>query len=468
VIKAVIRALAIVFLAAGSLWPAAETHVIVMHTNDIHGRILPGAEAGGSARLAAIVRQLKPDLMLDAGGVLSGSLISDMFQGEPVVKAMNAIGYDAVAVGSSEFGFGVPALRARSKQANFLFLSANATSPIDEVQPAAIYNAQGIRIAVIGLTSQEITGHPQNVKYVDVADAVRTLEDLLPRIRDRVDSIILLSNVGPAEEQRIARTFPEIRVIIGAHEEAELPVRVGQTTIVGAGKFGKYVGKLDLTFIGGRLKGVESRLIPLSGVEPEPAVERLLEPYETELDQFLQTVLGQAAGDLSRSTAEESHLGNLVADAVRAKTGTEIALIDAADARTGIPKGPITSRTLFEVLPSENTLVTMRLNGAQIKRILGRTMLSVSGVRVKLDSGKPEGKRLVSVRLANGTPIHDKDLYTVTTNDYLSMGGGGFTEFADGMDVEDTGILLRDAVAEHIARLGTVSPHLDGRIQFSK
>ena len=134
----------------------------------------------------------------------------------------------------------------------------------------------------------------------------------------------------------------------------------------------------------------------------------------------------------------------------------------------GIPKGPITSRTLFEVLPSEKTLVTMRLSGAQIKRILGRTMLSVSGVRVKLDPAKPEGKRLVSVRLENGTPLRDKDFYTVTTNDYLLMGGDGFTEFAGGVDVEDTGILLRDAVAEHIARLGTVSPHLDGRIQFSR
>jgi 2',3'-cyclic-nucleotide 2'-phosphodiesterase (5'-nucleotidase family) len=466
--SACIRALVFALLVAVSVSAAEETHVVIMHTNDIRGHILPGPDAGGSARLATVVRQLKPDLMLDAGGILSGSLISDTFQGEPVVAAMNEIGYDAVAIGSSEFNFGIAALRARSRQANFLLLSANATSPVDEIQPAAIYNAQGVRIAVIGLTSQDITGHPQNVKYVDVADTVRTLEDLLPRIRNRADTIILLANVTRGEEQRIAREFPEIRLIIGSHEEAELPTRVGQTTIVGAGKFGKYVGKLDLTFIEGKLKGIESRLIPLGSVDPDPSIARLLEPYQAKLDEFLQTVLGHASGDLSRSTAEESHLGNLVADAVRAKTGTEITLINAADAQVGIPKGPITSRTLFEVLPSENTLVTMRLSGAQIKRILGKTMMSVSGVRVKLDSAKPEGKKLVSVRLENGTQLRDKDLYTVTTNDYLSMGGDGFTEFADGIDVEDTGILLRDAVAEHIARIGTVSPHLDGRIQFSR
>src|SRR5205823_874584 len=237
---------------------------------------------------------------------------------------MNAIGYDAVAVESSEFDFGIAALRARSRQANFLLLSANTTSPVDEIQPAAIYNAQGVRIAVVGLTSQEITGHPQNVKYVDVSDPVRTLEDLLPRIRQRADSIILLANVTREEEQRIARAFPEIRLIIGAHEEADLPVRLGQTTVVGTGKFGKYVGRLDLTFAEGKLKGITSRLIPQEGFEPDPSIARLLELYQKTLDQTLQTVLAQAADDLLRSTAGESHLGDRVADGVRAKTGTEI------------------------------------------------------------------------------------------------------------------------------------------------
>ena len=467
-ISAGVRAVIAGLLMFPPLFAAAETHVVIMHTNDIRGHILPGPDAGGSARLATVVQQMKPDLMLDAGGILSGSLISDTFQGEPVVAAMNAIGYDAVAIGSGEFNFGLAALRARTLQAHFLLLSANATSPVDEIQPAAIYNAQGIRIAVIGLTSPDITGHPQNVKYVDVADTVRTLEDILPRVRDRADAIVLLTNVSRAEEQRIARAFPEIRLIIGAHEEAELPTRTGQTTIVGAGKFGKYAGKLDLTFIDGKLKAVETHLIPLENAQPEPTIVRLLEPFETKLDAFLQTVLGHASGDLSRSTARESVLGDLVADAVRAKTGTQITLINPADAQMAIPKGPITSRTLFEVLPSENTLVTMRLSGAQIKRILGKTMMSVSGVRVKLDSAKPEGKKLVSARLEDGTPLHDKDVYSVTTNDYLLMGGDGFTEFAGGIDVEDTGILMRDAVAEHIARIGTVSPHLDGRIQFSR
>jgi 5'-nucleotidase/UDP-sugar diphosphatase len=468
--SALVRVLLVLLCLAAGLYGATETHVVIMHTNDIRGHVLAGPDAAGSARLATAVRQVKPDLMLDAGEMFSGTLVSDMFLGVPVVQVMNAIGYDAAAVGTNDFNFGIHVLAARAREANFPMLSANADSPIGEIQVAAIFNAQDVRIAVIGLTTEDLsrTGRPQNVKYVDVADAVRTVESVLPRVRDRADCIILLTNVARSVEQRLARAFPEIRLIVGAHDDAELPVRIGQTTIVSAGKFGKYAGKVDLTFNDRKLNRIESRLVSLEDVEPDPSILKLLEPFEAKLNKGLQQVLGHAAGDFSLSTAQESHIGNLLADSVRAKTRTKIALINAADPQAGIRKGPITSQTVLEVLPSETTLVTMRLSGSQIKRILGRSVMSVSGLRVKLDVTKPEGKRLVSARLEDGTPIRDKDFYSVTTNDFLLGGGDGYTEFADGIDVEDTGILMRDAFAEHIARLGTVAPRLDGRIRVSR
>src|SRR5215468_3343891 len=142
-----VRVLLLVLFTTVALYGASETHVVIMHTNDIRGHVLPGLDAGGSARLATIVHQIKPDLMLDAGGMLSGALISDTFLGSPVIDAMNAIGYDAAAVGGNEFSFGINALTARVREANFLMLSANATSPIDEIQLAGIFNAQNVRIA---------------------------------------------------------------------------------------------------------------------------------------------------------------------------------------------------------------------------------------------------------------------------------------------------------------------------------
>jgi len=465
-----IRVLLVSVSLAAVLYGAAQTRVVIMHTNDIRGHILADGEGPGSARLATVVREARPDLLLDAGEMFSGTLVSNLFFGSPVIEVMNAIGYDAAAVGANEFSFGIHALAARVREANFPILSANAESPIGEIQVAAIFNAQDVRIAVVGLTSEEVsrTGRPHHVKYVDVADAVRTLESVLPRIRDRADCIILLGNVTREEEQRLARAFPEIRLIIGAHDEAELPIRIGSTSIVSTGMFGKYVGRLDLTFDDRELNRIESRLIPLADVEPDPEIAELLKPYEAKLNRALHQVLGHAAGDFSRSTARESHIGNLLADSVRAKTGTTIALVNADDAQAGIRKGPLTSQVALQILPSETTLVTMRLSGAQIKRILGRNLMSVSGLRVKLDVRKPEGKRLVSVRLQDGGSIKDKELYSVTTNDVLLAGEDGHMEFAAGVQVEDTGILMRDAFGEYIARLGTVAPRLDGRIQLSR
>jgi 2',3'-cyclic-nucleotide 2'-phosphodiesterase (5'-nucleotidase family) len=194
----------------------------------------------------------------------------------------------------------------------------------------------------------------------------------------------------------------------------------------------------------------------------------LLEPFEAQVNQLLQRVLGHASADLLQSKAAESHIGNLVADAVRAKTGTEIALINAAEPQAGIRKGPITSRVVLEVLPEENTLVTMRLSGAQIKSILAKSMMNLSGVRVKLDITKPEGKRLVSAHLEDGTPIREKAFYSVTTNHSLLSGRDALTEFSAGVNVEDTGILMREALAEHILRLRVVTPRLEGRIKVSR
>ena len=456
-------------LAAFAIYGASPpVQIVIMHTNDIHGQIESGSTTGGSAALATIVRRIQPDLMLDAGDMFTGSLISDRFAGQSVIDIMNAIGYDAAAIGNHEFDYGLGALRARGQQAHFPLLSANTLS-VEEVHDAAIFNAQGIRIAVIGLTTAEVarTGHPRNMKDVQVLDVVKGVENALPNVRDRADFIILLAHVNKDEEVRLARAFPEVQLIIGGHEHEELrsSVQVGNATIVRTGSDGRFVGRVDLNFDFEGPPSIRTELIPIQNVDPDPEIEGILVPYRQRVEAEMLRVFGQALGDLTRSTSTESHVSNLVADAIRWKTGADIVLLNAGLQRVPIPKGPITGRKLFEVLPFQNTLITMKLSGAQIKQALGHTVMTVGGVRVKLDSRKPAGSRLAWVRLANGKKLQDKQLYTVATNDFLFAGGDGFKEFSSGMNVQDTGTVLRDAVAEYISEIGDVSPRLDGRIQ---
>jgi 5'-nucleotidase/UDP-sugar diphosphatase len=453
------RILAVVLVSA-ALYAAEPVHVVIMHTNDLHGHVLPGPGAGGSAALATIVRHERPDLMLDAGDSFYGTMISNMFEGAPMIEAMNVIGYDAAVLGNHEFNFGLRGLERRVEQAQFPFISANTNINVANIGDAAIFTAQGIRIAVIGLTTPEVMKtRPAGVQDVEVTDVVRGAEKALPRVRGIADFIVFLAHLRPEEELQLARAFPEVQLIISGHDHAPLEpaLRVGNTMIVRTGSFGKSVGRVDLEFDGKKLVAMNSRLIPLEGVEADKDVQEVLRPYEARISKELDTVVGHAAGDMNGSLTAESHVGDLVADALRALTGTQITLHKPVRP-FGIPKGPVTERLVSEVVPSDNSVVTMKLTGAQIKQILSRGVMDVSGLRVKYNIRKPAGKRLVSAKLADGKPLRDADLYTVTTTD-------GLDDLWQGMDFQETGILLREAVTEHIRSVGTIIPKLDGRIQ---
>ena len=215
------RLLAFLFIflsPAAGLWFAAQppTHVVIMHTNDIHGQLLPMDGIGGIAEIAAIIRSARPDLILDAGDISTGTFLADEFKGTPTIQAMNKIGYMASTIGNHEFDYGQAALRMRLREAKFPFLSANLQSPISEIRKFTVLTAKGIRFGLIGLTTEDVKtqSHPRNVGDVNVLDTVKTLEQLLPEVRTKSDFIIAMVHLEDAEEKRIASAFPEIRLII--------------------------------------------------------------------------------------------------------------------------------------------------------------------------------------------------------------------------------------------------------------
>jgi hypothetical protein len=118
--------------------------------------------------------------------------------------------------------------------------------------------------------------------------------------------------------------------------------------------------------------------------------------------------------------------------------------------------------------PFTNTLVTLKLPGAQLKKTLSWDLLAVSGVKVQLDLKKPAGHRLVSATLSDGTPIDDAQYYIVTTNDFVLAGGDGFSEVGKGADIKDTGILLRDVFVDYVKAHVVLSPALDCRVVVLK
>jgi 5'-nucleotidase len=464
--------LTMLVFAALSLTGASQVHVVLMHTNDIHGHVLPENGAGGLAVIAAIVKQQHPDILLDAGDMFTGSLVSDAFYGESVMAMMNRMGYRASILGNHEFDYGLSTLRDRVRQARFPVLSANVVLPYDDVGKTMVISVKGIRFGIVGLTTEETptTTHPKNVKNVQFLDVVRTLEQVLPPLRKTSDFVIVLGHLAPTEELRVARAFPEIRLIVSGHSHTELrqPIHEKDALIVRTGSYGRFVGRVDMDFEERTLKQMSAQLIEAKGVAPDPEALRTVEMYRAKVERQSNAVLGEATAAFARPAEEGGAMLNLVADAYRVRTGMQIALSNPGGIRTSLPAGPITYGKIFEILPFENTIVTMKLTGAQLKRSLAVRLTAVSGVRVVYDLRKPKNEQLISVTLEDGSPILDNATYTVAINDFMQAGGDDYIEFANGTDVKDTGIRLRDEVSDYIKSKKVITPVIDGRIQIFK
>jgi 2',3'-cyclic-nucleotide 2'-phosphodiesterase (5'-nucleotidase family) len=446
---------------------------VITHTNDLHGQLLPRDGVGGMAEIATIIRGIKPDLMLDAGDISTGTFLSDEFQGAPTIQAMNKIGYTAATIGNHEFDYGQDALRLRLREAKFPFLSANLRTPVARIRKYAIVTKRGIRFGLIGLTTEEVKtkSHPNKVVGVTVLDIVKTVEDVLPEMRRRADFIIAVAHLEDAEEKRLASAFPEIRLIIGGHNHEALgPIWLDKTLVAKTGVAGRNVGRVDLDFENKKLVRMEAQLIPVKNVQADPSMSKTLEPFNDRVKTKMAELIAEATEDLTYSRTMESPLANMVADAFREKGRTQIAIHNVGGIRSRIVRGKVTWGNAFEVLPFQNTLVTLKLTGAQLRKTLERGLTStvglpaVSGLRVQFDRSKPPGQQVVHAVLLDGSTLEDSRLYSVTTNDFVLAGGDGYDEFAKGTDIIDSGIFLRDVLVEYVKAHRTISPKLDGRI----
>ncbi|HLH32042.1 MAG TPA: 5'-nucleotidase C-terminal domain-containing protein, partial [Terriglobia bacterium] len=329
------------------------------------------------------------------------------------------------------------------------------------------------RFGIIGLTTEELKtkGSPKNLGGVTVLDTVKILEQLLPVVRRQSDFIIATVHLENEEDTRLASAFPEIRLILAGHVHSTVGSRwVGKTLIAKTGSSGRNVGRVDLDFSSKKLTAMEAKVIPVSNVVPDASVSKVLDPFYEKVKVKMAEVVGEATDDFVKSEKAESPLADIVADAFREKANTQIAIQNIGGLRAPLTKGKITFGNVFEVLPFQNTLITVKLTGAQLKNSLERGleptigMVSLSGLRVRFDLNKAPGERVISALLLDGTPIEDSKLYSVATNDFVLDGGDGFSEFSMGTDIVDTGLSLRDVLVDYFKENPVVTPKLDGRI----
>lgn len=246
------------------------------------------------ARRATAIRSLQGRsqgmfLVLDGGSSLMGEWVSLASEGRVMVEAMNAMGYDAMAVGRMELIKGPDVAKERAKEASFLFLSANLVSKADQqplFDPYAVIMEQGVRIGLIGLTDEESLAMPGVAEMAVVLDPEETARQLVEALRPNVDAIIVLSRLGLERDRALAQQVPGIQVIIGGQTRHLMrePERVSDTLIVQQGYDGEWLGYLTATFDAqGALVGSKLESIKLTDAFPDdPQVAALVERYRSQ------------------------------------------------------------------------------------------------------------------------------------------------------------------------------------------
>jgi 5'-nucleotidase len=516
----------------------ADFSLTILHINDLHSRLEPinkydstcsakedaeGKCFGGIARIKAKIDERRAALSqagrnvitLDAGDQFQGSLFYTTYKGAAAAEFMNAIGFDAMAVGNHEFDDGPEGLSAFLDKVKVPLLSGNIDVENEptlkgRVSGPLILEFGGERVGIVSVLAEDTdeTSSPgPNVKFLRAETYLKGAVEGLQAAG--VDKIVALTHMGLPRDMEIATRVPGIDVIVGGHSHTLLsntekgaagpyPVLVQnpagkQVPIVQAYAYGKYLGELEIVFDDdGNVTSANGNPILLDvSVAADKDITARLGELSKPLEEVRTKVIGRTDAEIdgSRDTcrAQECSMGDLVADAMLDRVrpqGVQIAIQNGGGLRASIDAGEITMGEVISVLPFQNTLATFQLKGSDVIAALENGLSKVeegagrfpqvAGIRFSWTRArKPEDGRVVSVEVETegGWEALDPDkTYGVVSNNYMRGGGDGYRVFADaGQNAYDYGPGLEVVVADYIAAMRNgFSPATDGRIREVK
>ncbi len=475
-----------------------------------------------AARQATVVKQIRAEvdhhLLLDGGDRFTGTLFHVQYRGQDSVQIMNAIGYDAMALGNHEFDDGSEVLANFVQGLNFPALSANIDFSEDPllaglVEPSVILEVGGEQIGIIGLTTPEteILAKPSDelVFHYNLVDITQQHVDMLTM--QGVNKIILVTHIGYGADVEVAQSVSGVDVVVGGHTNTflsnsysgargEYPTVLESASgepvlVVQASTKTVYLGRLDVEFdADGLLSDWDGDAILLSRyISPDPDISDLIAGLAEPIAALQAQPVGETAVALTGTSPrlcriQECLLGNVITDAVLEDTGADIVLQNGGGIRADIDEGEVTLGEVLNVLPFGNLISTFDLTGADVLAALengvsrvevdennnpmvdgasGR-FLQVGGLRYVYDATQEPGSRIVSVSVLQDGAYQELDpeaIYHIASNDYVRGGGDGFSIFeTNAMNAYDQGRPLDQVVADYIAANSPLNVELEGRI----
>ena len=465
-----------------------STILRVLAITDLHGALVPrpwpwsaGRQVGGAAALKTWLDSLDKScgctvVRLDGGDEMQGTPISNFSNGRAAIEMMNAFSLDAAAIGNHEFDWSVDTLRARMQDAHYPFLSANITDSVgsarpDWAEPFTVITRGGVKVAVIGLTttSTPTTTAPRNVHGLAFEDGARAVRRALPRARAAADIVIVVAHAGVVcdsgpchgEILDVARGLDSgsVNLIVAGHTHRVYSGVVNGIPIVEAGSSGNAIAIADFVRHGSR--GTEVRVqidTPyVDKVTPNVVLADVVDRYQRNVEAVTSRAVGSLRFALDRE-GPEYPLGRLIADAFRNIARADVSIVNNGGIRAGLPAGGVSFGDLYQVLPFQNRLVTLRVKGAVIRQALEhavdgtRPEAHVSGMEVWYDPRRRPGHRVTKVKLENGKDLGSGTTYTLAVGDFLAAGGSGFTMLTP-FPATDAGMTDLDAVLRYLTIL---------------
>ncbi|OOR99194.1 bifunctional UDP-sugar hydrolase/5'-nucleotidase [Haemophilus paracuniculus] len=437
-LKKTLLSVALLGATSAMAYEADKTYQFtVLHTNDMHGHFWPNEKGEyGYAAQKAVVDNIRKEveakgssvILLNGGDLNTGVPESDTQSARPDIEGMNAIGYDAMALGNHEFDNPLQQLEMQEKWAKFPLLSANVINKATNkplVTPYAMFDKSGLKVAVVGLTTEDTAklGNPEYTGGLEFKNPIQTAKETLAKINEteKPDVRIAVTHMGYYNDGKhgsnapgdvtMARTLDKgaFDIIVGGHTHETLclddkgalktkykpgeecrPDYQNGTHILQAGEWGKFLGRADFEFKNGETKLVKYELIPINlkekikkedgtseyrlykeEIKADPALQAELQKYQDEGDKLLGQVVGEVKGGKLEGNRDivrfhQTNLGRLIAQSQMQRVGADIGIMNSGGIRTSIEEGAVTYKNIIAVQPFGNMISTVEMKGQEL------------------------------------------------------------------------------------------------------
>ncbi len=484
----------------------AETVVTLLHFSDYHSHAVPffsehqRAQAGIARALAYLRREKAAGghvLVFSGGDMMNGGVPawSDRYTCAEWGWLSGIV--DVMALGNHDVDYGWDAFSACRAAVPYPILSGNLVDPDGRPllsageKPYVVKTKGAVRIGIFALSGPDFgtlvkASHlPPGAHFADpvaaAAQIVKTLREV-----EKVSAVVFIGHQDWESDFAMARAVPGIDLILGTHSHYQrefMKIAGTATWFISPYQYLTYLSRVELRFQDGTLRGIAGRLVKLDqGLAADPSTAARVADLQAQLEQDPKykdrfQVIGQAAVEISNDHIDtgESVLGNFAMDILRGAAHASVAISTASSFRAAIPPGPIRTEDFLNAIPYGNQILTFRLTGAQLARLLSYSLSKRATDNFAVTSGLRyviRGDQATQVQVARGggemevyEPIHPAGLYSVMTTDYIANVAAGYKEvFREAARGTDTGLWVNDTILQFIRKKSPVSARIEGRI----